>query len=75
MQNPMHVEREQEEACLKGVLEAVEDVERCAEALRTAEEAANLHDDHNAGDVDRINREVGERLLSFPAYQIHSIVT
>ena len=59
MQNPMHVAHEQEEACLKSVLEAVEDVERCAEALRAAEEAASSHADQNAGAVDRINREVG----------------
>lgn len=59
MQSPMHEAHEQEEASLQSVLEAAEELERCAEALRAAEEAANDHSDQNAGDVDRINREVG----------------
>ena len=55
----MHAAHEQEEACLRGVLEAADEVGRCAEALAAAEEAARAHDAENAVDVDRMNREVG----------------
>lgn len=72
MQNPINEAHEQEEATLQNVLAAAEEVERCGESLRAAEYAAQIHSDQNAGDLDRINREVGVHPVFPPPAAAHA---